>query len=192
MGCPRSVTLLAVQCCFRSARRAKLDSCRPCPWGSTSSHRLIKRRHCAHVMATSMYKQSMYFWMVTVKQPSLICHLSPCCGQAVCHHRAQPLVQHPEGIKESEQRPLLALCFQPTRLHSCRWQSLERHLDTAMRSRWHTEIQRAELRSSHTSHDQAEHKGGIRARILQYRETGLYGFSETFGINFSPLIAVVV
>ena len=38
----------------------------------------------------------------------------------------------------------------------------------------------------HTSHDRVQHKGGVRGRISQYRETGLYDFSETLGIQISP------
>ncbi len=40
--------------------------------------------------------------------------------------------------------------------------------------------------TSHISHNRVQHKGGVRARISKYRETGLYDLSETLGIQISP------
>ena len=45
---------------------------------------------------------------------------------------------------------------------------------------------RLQFHAAHTSHDRVPHKGGVRARISKYRETGLYDLSETLGIQISP------
>ena len=45
---------------------------------------------------------------------------------------------------------------------------------------------RSQHYSHHTSHDRMLHKGGVRARISKYRETGLYDLSEILGIQISP------